>query len=405
MDILKLLLIFLVIILVLWLHKPLSLAIVAATLVIWPLYGLAPQTVLESVIQGAIGWDTIQLLLVLYLITFLQRMLEKRGCLSNAKEALDGLFHSRRVDASVAPALLGMLPAVGTVLICGDIVRQTTDGFLSREEQACVTSYYRHVSELFFPTYTSILIAINLTDGRISVGVFTLAMLPMMALLMAVGWLVYLRKLPKDTGFTADQPKRFYWKLLLRSLWTILFTVVLIVAFSVPVHIAILLCILCNAVVSRFRWQELKPFFASAFEARLLVSTLLIMVFKEVLAATGVINRLPELFSQLAIPSFLVFALVFFFGSIISGSQAIIVLCMSMAMATVEQGSGLPLFVLLMSMTYAAMQLSPVHVCLAVCAEDYRVSLGALIRKTLPLVLLFCLCAFLYSGLLWVTGI
>ncbi|EDN01067.1 hypothetical protein BACCAP_01007 [Pseudoflavonifractor capillosus ATCC 29799] len=156
-------------------------------------------------------------------------------------------------------------------------------------------------------------------------------MLPMMALLMAVGWLVYLRKLPKDTGFTADQPKRFYWKLLLRSLWTILFTVVLIVAFSVPVHIAILLCILCNAVVSRFRWQELKPFFASAFEARLLVSTLLIMVFKEVLAATGVINRLPELFSQLAIPSFLVFALVFFFGSIISGSQAIIVLCMSHA--------------------------------------------------------------------------
>lgn len=76
-----------------------------------------------------------------------------------------------------------------------------------------------------------------------------------------------------------------------------------------------------------------------------------------------------------------------------------------MTMATVEQGSGLPLFVLLMSMTYAAMQLSPVHVCLAVCAEDYRVSLGALIRKTLPLVLLFCLCAFLYSGLLWVTGI
>ena len=78
---------------------------------------------------------------------------------------------------------------------------------------------------------------------------------------------------------------------------------------------------------------------------------------------------------------------------------------MGMAMATVEQGSGPPLFVLLMSMTYAAMQFSPVHVCLAVCAEDYRVSLDALIRKTLPLVLLFCLCAFLYSGFLWVTGI
>ena len=100
-----------------------------------------------------------------------------------------------------------------------------------------------------------------------------------------------------------------------------------------------------------------------------MVSTLLIMVFKEVLAATGVIAALPGFFSSLPIPTFLVFAHIFFFGSIVSGSQAIIVLCMPMAMATLPLGpGGLPLFVLLMCMTYAAMQVSPVHVCLAVCA-------------------------------------
>ena len=403
MELLKLAGVFCVMILVLWRKKPLSWAVAAAALAVWLLFWMPARTFAAALVRGAVRWDTIQLLLVLYLITFLQRMLEKRGCLTSAKDALDGLFNSRRVDASAAPALLGMLPAVGTVLICGDIVRQSTDGFLKTEEQACVTSYYRHVSELFFPTYTSILIAVDLSAGKVSVGGFTLAMLPMLAVLMAIGWLFYLRRIPKDAGFFAGRPKAFYWKLLLRSLWTIIFTVILVVAFGVPVHIAVLACIVCNLFVGRFGWKELRPFFASAFEARLMISTLLIMMFKEVLAAAGVISALPAFFSSLPVPPFLVFALIFFFGSVAAGSQAIIVLCMGMAMAAAAQG-GLALFVLLMCMAYAAMQLSPVHVCLAVCAEDYRISLGTLIRKTVPLVGVFCLAAFGYYGLLRLFG-
>ena len=403
MELLKLAGVFCVMILVLWRKKPLSWAVAAAALAVWVLFWMPARTFAAALVRGAVRWDTIQLLRVLYLITFLQRMLEKRGCLTSAKDALDALFNSRRVDASAAPALLGMLPAVGTVLICGDIVRQSTDGFLKTEEQACVTSYYRHVSELFFPTYTSILIAVDLSAGKVSVGGFTLAMLPMLAVLMAIGWLFYLRRIPKDAGFFAGRPKAFYWKLLLRSLWPIIFTVILIGACGVPVPIAVLACIVCNLFVGRFGWKELRPFFASAFEARLMISTLLIMMFKEVLAAAGVISALPAFFSSLPVPPFLVFALIFFFGSVAAGSQAIIVLCMGMAMAAAAQG-GLALFVLLMCMAYAAMQLSPVHVCLAVCAEDYRISLGTLLRKTVPLVGVFCLAAFGYYGLLRLFG-
>lgn len=403
MALFKLVAVFMTIIVVMWLKKPLSVAVCTATLVAWLLYWIPAPTVGSALLKGAFSHDTIQLLLVLYLITFLMRMLEKRGCLANAKEALDGLFNDRRVDASVAPTLLGMLPAVGTVLICGDIVRQSTDGYLTVEEQACITSYYRHVSELFFPTYTGILIAIGLTKGKVTVGVFTLVMLPMMAALMGIGWFIYLRKLPKDAGFSKNMPKSSYWKLFFKSLWTIALTVVLIVAANAPVYIAVLVSILLNALIGRFQWRELRPFFVSAFEPRLFVSTLLIMMFKEVLATTGVIRVLPDFFASLPVPAFVIFSLIFFFGSIVSGSQAIIVLCMEMAMATVTHG-GLALFVLLMCMTYAAMQLSPIHVCLAVCAEDYNISLGTLIRKTLPLASAFCGVAFGYYGLLLLLG-
>lgn len=84
----------------------------------------------------------------------------------------------------------------------------------------------------------------------------------------------------------------------------------------------------------------------------------------------------------------MVFALIFFFGTIISGSNAIIPLCMPMAMAAMPD-AGVPLLVLLMSSAYAAMQVSPTHVCLFIAAECFKVDIGALVRRNIPMILVF----------------
>ena len=91
-------------------------------------------------------WTTLESLLVFYSITFLQRMMEKRRNLSNAQVALNGLFNNNRVNASIVPFMLGMLPAASTVLICGPIVRGAVkNSDLTVPEQASITSYYRHI--------------------------------------------------------------------------------------------------------------------------------------------------------------------------------------------------------------------------------------------------------------------
>lgn len=403
MVILKLIAVFFIMIGVMWWKKPLFIALIASTVGACLIFQMTPDKILTAVGKAITSWDTIQLLLVFYLITYLQRMLECRGNLRKAQWALDGLFNNRRVNASIAPALLGLLPAAGTVLLCGDMVRQSTDQYLEHEEQAFVTSYYRHVPELFLPTYTSILIAISLTDGKVEIGSFVLAMLPMAATLMFLGWLFYLRKLPRSAEAKQDSPAGTYIRTLGKSLWTLMLTVGLIIAFHFPVYLAVFICIALNILFERFTAKELLPMFKSAFEAKLMVSTVLIMIFKEILAATGVISVLPDIFSKLPIPTFLVFALIFFFGSVVSGSQAIIVLCMEMAMRTPKQG-GLALFVLLMCMSYAAMQLSPVHICLTICSGDFKIPLAALLKKTLPVILTFSGVAFLYYALLIAFG-
>ena len=293
---------------------------------------------------------------------------------------------------------------------CWDACREAArcfcvGGLLSPTETAAVTSFFRHIPESFLPTFTSIAIALELVEGRVSAGAFILAMIPTVLALFATGWFVYLRKLPRDTGTAAGQPKVFYWKMLLRSIWTIGLAILIILVTGLPVYGAVAVCIILNCFVGQFTAKEVFPFFRSAFEPRLVANIILVMMFKELLEAAGVIASLPKTFSRLPIPSFLVFALIFFFGSLIASLQAITVMCMPIAAASVGTGPFLSLFVLLMSMGYAAMQLSPVHVCLTLCAEDHKVPLGPMIAKTVPMVAVFSLLTFLYYFLLRALGL
>lgn len=405
MDILKILVVFAIIIVVTAMKKPLMVAVAAATVGTVLIYRLSLGVVWQAFLQGAIGKTTIETLVVFYAITFLQRMMEKRNNLANSQVALNGLFNNRRINASVAPFLLGCLPAASTVLICGPIVRDSVGDSLTDPEKAAVTSYFRHISESFLPTYTTIFIAISLTNGAVSASTFIIAMLPMVAALYITGYLVYLRRVPKETGMVSDQPKSYYWKLLVQSIWPIALSIALILLFKMPVYVAVAICILLNVFVNHFTPGELAPFVRTAFEGRLMLSTWLVMIFKEVLASTGAVEALPSFFSTLPIPGYLVYALIFFFGAVVVGTQGIIVLCMPMAMASLGGGPALALFILLMSMDYVASQVSPVHICLTLCAEDYKVSLGSMIYKTLPMVLVFTVLSFGYYFLLCGMGL
>ena len=64
MDILKLFIVFCVIILVMWLKKAISIAVLAATVVTILIYRLPIATACSAMIKGATSWTTIEALLV-----------------------------------------------------------------------------------------------------------------------------------------------------------------------------------------------------------------------------------------------------------------------------------------------------------------------------------------------------
>lgn len=397
MEMGKLIAVFAVIILMLKLKKPLWLALCCGALATVILYRLNPPDTLRLAVRSVLSTDTLILVGNIYLITFLQRMMEHMGHLELAQKSLSGLFNNRRINASVAPMFVGLLPSPGAIFIAGSMVNNACEEHLPAPDRAFLASYFRHISESFMPTYAFILFGCQLSG--VPVNAFVLGMTPMVALLIFLGYWFELRRLPRDTGLPPSENRRQNLKDLARSIWSIAAVIALILVFDMPVCAAICLVIVLYFFINRFTLSAVRPYLASSFEPNIIINTFILMIFRDLLTAAGVIERLPVFFGRLPIPAFVVFFLIFFCCTMVAGSTATITLCTPLAFATIPSG-GLPLMVLLMSCTYAAMQISPAHICLFLCCDYFKISIGSLIRKTLPVLTAFYLILFPYYFLL-----
>lgn len=398
LDIIKLIIIFTGIVFFIKLKKPLYISILVGAVISVILYRIPIITSFQLAFKSCTSKDTISLVLAFYMITYVQRMMEKRGHLLLAEKSLDNIFNSRRINAMIAPFVIGLLPSAGAVLIAAPIVQNASGDYLTREEQTFVTSYYRHISEAFLPTYSSILLALDLSG--VDMTKFVVGMLPMVAILFILGYVFYVRKIPKSNGISQSKDKKDDIINLIISLWPIAVTITIILTLKIPVYMAVIPVIIVSAILNKFSVDELIPMVKTAFETKLIVSTVMIMIFKELLTFTGVIGRLPEYFEKLPIHPAIIFSLIFVIGTLVAGSQAIIALALPLAFATIPDG-GLALMILLMCMTYIAMQVSPTHICLAIVTEAFDVSFIELVKKTFPILIIFTAITAVYSYLLF----
>ena len=402
MDLIKICIVMLVLIIALRLHLKLwqavSICIVATAL----LFKIPIKDVASLLVKGTTSWSNLSILLMLYFITFLQRLLERRSQLRLAQQDLNGIFNNRRINSTLAPSFIGLLPSAAAAIICGTLVDEATGDDLNVDEKAFVTSFFRHIPESFLPTYSAIVLMSGLCN--VPLASFTLGMIPMVIAMFITGWVFYIRKVGKNTGLPPVENKKKCVIDLFKHLWTLIAIIILIIGFKMNAYLAIGIVTVAAFFIYRFSFKELPGLLKWAFEPVLILNSYLILLFKEFILYTGAIEQLPGVLAKLPVPNYIVFSIIFFVGTLICGSTAIVAFCTTMAFATIPDG-GMPLMVLLHTSAYLAMQITPVHVCLTVIVNHFKSGLGNLIKKTIPVVLVLWPILFLYYKLLVVLGL
>ena len=77
-SLIKLAVVFALIVILIAFKRPINLVMAIASVVVIVLYRLPMDAILPALQKGVLGYNTINALLVLYCITFLQRMMESR---------------------------------------------------------------------------------------------------------------------------------------------------------------------------------------------------------------------------------------------------------------------------------------------------------------------------------------
>lgn len=402
MDLIKLVIVFAVVIGLVACKKSMSSAVIIGSIACWILYKVPVNVGAITVVNTVTSLSVLKMIGVMYVITFMQRMMEKKNAINTARDGLSGLFNSRWVNCAAAPIFIGLLPSPNAAFIAGDMVEASASEYLTKEQMAVTTNYFRHVSEAFLPTYQNILLALAITGYTASQ--FVIGMIPMVIVLIVLGILFFLKgKVPNKTGEANTTDKKEDIKKV-AELWPILATIVLIVAFNIDTLYAGIRVIVVYFFVGKFKVSDVAPFFVSAFESKIVFNTIAVYIFKAFLDLSGSINLLPDFFSQFPIPTFLIFVLIFLFGTLVAGSMTMTASVLPVAMESVPN-AGLPLVCLLMMVSYIAMQISPTHICLSIVAEHFDVSLGDMVKRTIPLLIVFTIIAIAYYLLLTTIGI
>ena len=217
-----------------------------------------------------------------------------------------------------------------------------------------------------------------------------------MALLTLLAiYLVYLRRVPRTVGETGRSKKECV-RLLLRSLWSLLLAIAVIIVFSLPTWAVVAVVAAVNALVEKFSAQEVRDALIKGFDLKSLLG---ITMIKDLLILGGVIDVLPTYFEHLPIPAFLVLVILYAFGTLVAGSSAAAAAFIPLAYTMIPNG-GAFLLALLMSVSFASSQLSPTHICTAIISDYFGVTFFATVKKLLPLFLLTVLIACGYYMLL-----
>ena len=396
MALIKVLIIFVVILALLNKRLPLYLAMIFGSLLMIVMFRLPLATAGQTALHTLTGWDVWSVNLAMYVISVLVYELDLRHRFEDAQRAMNGQMRDPRLKTSHACMFIGLKQGPATVTICGGMVDTMAGDHLKNDEKAAVATYLRHISEAMVPTFTGVIVACSISG--ISISSFFVWMLPMALLTLLAIYLVYLRRVPRTVGETGRSKKECV-RLLLRSLWSLLLAIAVIIVFSLPTWAVVAVVAAVNALVEKFSAQEVRDAVVKGFGLKSLLGITMTYVFKDLLVLSGVIDVLPTYFEHLPIPVFLVLVILYAFGTLVAGSSAAAAAFIPLAYTMIPDG-GAFLLALLMNVSFASSQLSPTHICTAIISDYFGVTFFATVKKLLPLFLLTVLIACGYYMLL-----
>jgi integral membrane protein (TIGR00529 family) len=385
-DLLKIGAAFALIVLLLRLRWNLGLVMLLGSLFLGALYLIGPVRQAQVIFLSTIDLVTINLVTGLVLIMVLENIIRKRGLLKRMMEAVVNVARDRRIAMAVLPGVIGLLPSAGGAAFSAPMVQDAAaDSDLSPERKAFINYWFRHIWEYISPLYPGIVLAAAVT--KIPINKMLLSQLPLPLAVVGVGALLGFRGM--KTSVVKGKRDREEIKALFLTLLPILLSLVLVVAFKLPLAIAMSSIVVAMFLFYRYSVREIMITLREGVSFNVMLMVVGIMVFKGMLDASGAIEALPLFFRQSGLPTgVILFALPFIVGLLTGLTVGFVGATFPIITAMLGGTPDLGAVTFAFASGFAGVMLSPTHLCLLLTIKYFKADMAGTYR--LMYVPVFC---------------
>ena len=336
-------------------------------------YLLPVPKLIEAVRLAVFAPKSLEMTATLALTMVMEHLLRTTGMLKRMVASLSRALADQRVVMAALPAMIGMLPSPGGAVFSAPMVGQAAEGSATSPEQKALINYwYRHIWEYVSPLYPGIILAAGLTG--LSTQQLFLAHLPFAVTVVVGGAWFCLRGLPKMPApqeAAGDRLQQFGIFLLMAA--PILISLGLVVAFKVSPVIALGGGVLTLFLAHRYRPLQIAKSLLESLSLKALFLVVGIMIFQEVLRATGALAGISSFFAASQLPVPLLMFLIPFIAGLMTGLTVGYVGITFPLLLPLMGGPqpSLWLEALAFASGFCGVMLSPVHLCFVLTREFF----------------------------------
>ncbi len=398
---------FTVIILLLRKKVAMGWVMLAAALLLGILFQVSPANQLLVLKRAVLSQVFLQLGVALNIIIFLEHILRTKGYLNKTLNALAVLIPNPKVNIAILPAFLGLLPSPGGAVFSAPLVEEAGQNLtMNAETKSLVNYWFRHVWEYFMPLYPgTILVAeiLGVPVGRVAAILFGFFFA-----VILIGFGLIIRKIPQSPA--VDRPDRVATVSrkqalleLIAGIWPVAVIVLLVLFFHWDVGLTVAGVIVLLLLLNRYRRAELTQLWQDGFKLSLVYLIAGILIFKEMLQASGVVEWLPQYLKSLGVPDLaVVIALPLLVAFAVGITQAYVAATFPLLIGIIGHGAGVKPGMLILAFIsgFVGLMLSPMHLCFVLTVDYFKANflkvwLSLLVPEAILLTIAIC------AGLLW----
>ncbi|GAB6125729.1 DUF401 family protein [Humidesulfovibrio idahonensis] len=388
------------------LRQPLWLSVLVGGLVLALCFHMPVSEWARVAAMSALQRETTYLILILALILFLSEVLEKSGQTKRLMQAATGFLVDPRLRLAFFPALVGFLPMPGGAVFSAPLVRDMADELgLARRDTALVNYWFRHLWELCWPLYPGIILTSALAGVPLArLIVYTC---PCIALCMLLGWRFIMRPAVAHLQNAAPgpRPERDVRAALYQGLPMLIaiccglgFEVAMTflapdLPFELGIMAALLLAIGCSLVQNRVGPGFVAGVLKDRELYKLVALVVSVLVFKDVLQASGAVAQLARVASGPGALFALTLGLPFLVGLISGITVAFVGATFPIILGVLHnlslagnpglEAQLLPHLALGLFAGFTGVMVSPLHVCFVLSCQFFGADIASTWRRLL----------------------